>query len=476
MIARALPLILCLGAVFGQTQKDLTSSIDGLLVKYKLDPSKVGIAIYDTSSGGYLYRRNLTSEFILASNTKLFVTACALARLGPKYQFETILYYRGEISKDGVLKGDLGVVGGGDPNISGRFHGGDPTAIFKAWAEKLKGVGIKIVRGDLVLDDSLFDDQFILPDWRRFDLSRWWVAPVGALSFNDNCVDVVVEGGRVAGKKARIKLSPPTRYVTIINRTEVVTGRSLRPISFDRYRGTNKIVIRGQIKKGRKVLFSVAIKDPCLYFGTVLRETLAQQGITVKGRSLGGRIQPQGWIRLASFSSDLARTITVTNRMSQNFYAEMLVKLLGARFGQKGSTEEGLKVIKGFLEGIGLGHVSLGDGCGLSRSNKAAPGQLVRLLLYMLRHRYSQEFLRSLAISGDNEGSLRKRLRDRYLRGKVMAKTGHIKGVNALSGFIRKGQGVRLIFSILINDPQSTASNGNRFQDEVLRLLVSRDR
>lgn len=472
----------------------LAARIDKLIADSRIKQSNIGIAIYSSAKDKTLYTKNADKNFIIASNAKLFTTACALEKLGPSFTFSTYLYYSGVIYQN-VLKGDLIVIGGGDPNISARFHNGNPTAIFEDWAAKLKSLGVKKIEGDIILDHTIFDDEYIPPSWKNQDLSKWYAAPVGALSLNDNCVDITVIAGDKEKEKATISVSPDTKYVTIINNTKTVKRAPKSEIGFSRKKDTNEITIWGETPIRARLTFSIAIHNPTFFFGTVLLETIKRTGVDVTGKLLshnlwdgncggvpiedmfGKECRNIDWIEyeranlLAEFKSDMLTTVTVANKVSQNFYAEMLLKFLSRKFNSQigwGTTARGIEVINNFLSKIGISSVSLEDGSGLSRNNAASPNDIVALLKYMANGRYSKEFISSLPVSGATEGSLKSRMKSNSLKGRVFAKTGHLTGVSTLSGYINTQSGDTVIFSILVN-----SSAGDTLQDKICELLIS---
>ncbi len=442
----------------------LRDRIDALVRDFK--GARVGVSIRFVEDGRTVYANLAEEPFLLASNTKLLTTAAALCALGPDFRFRTAA---------GTAGGDLHVFGGGDPNISGRFHDDDPTAIFRLWAARLKDAGVTRVN-DLVLHTGIFDDEHVNPGWDRYDPWFWWAAPFGALSLNDNCVDLKVRPGPV-GEPGAVVLSPDTAYVTIANQTETA-ARPRRPFGFTRRAGTNTITLRGEIdSRAGTPTYSVTIHDPTMFFGAVLRETLAREGIAVSGaiqespRPVG---EVEGFRELAAHESDLPSTLAVCNRRSQNFYAEMILRTLGWKTRGRGTLENGLASVAGFLaRDVGAANVSQADGSGLTRENRASPEDLVRLLLYMRRHRHAREFLESLPAAGMPETTLRNRMKDEDLRGRVRAKTGHLAGVSTLSGYAESQAGESYAFSILVNNERgSSTSAADRLQDRICGLLV----
>lgn len=460
---RLLPVLLLLLAGARPQEQGLRERLEEAVLAFKQKDAKAGVHVVSARTGKPVYALRETEAFLLASNTKLLTTSAALARLGPDFKFRTAV---------GLVGNDLHVFGGGDPNLSGRFHRDDPTAILRQWAGKLKAAGA-VKLGNLVLHTGIFDDAHLNPGWKDYDLWWWWSAPFGALSVNDNCVDLTVEP-QAEGEPCRVTVSPDTAYVRIVNETRTA-AKPQKPFGFTRKPGTNVITLRGET--GAKGSYSVAVHDPTLFFATVLVETLSRAGIEI-----GGKIEESSQLlencpdfrELAAWESDLATTLAACNQPSQNFYAEMILRTLGWKAKGKGTLENGLAAAREFLAGeAGLESVSQEDGSGLTRENRASPSDLVKLLLHMRAHKHAKAFVDSLPSNGAEKGTLRRRMTAPDLKGRVRAKTGHIGGVSSLSGYADSADGDTYVFSILVNAPAGAATAGaDRLQDRLCEILV----
>ena len=179
------------------------------------------------------------------------------------------------------------------------------------------------------------------------------------------------------------------------------------------------------------------------------------------------------WRRVTSASMDLLTTIDVVNKRSQNFYAESLLKVLGARVCGRGSWAMGLKVVAELLDEVGIrrGSYRQADGSGMSRGNRFTARQITALLHHMFFHRWGKEFLQSLAYSGEPDLGWRSRLADPPYRGNIFAKTGTLRGVSSLSGYAKATSGRLYAFSILLNGVRSDDA-ARRAQNALLRTLV----
>ena len=432
---------------------------------------RLAVMVADLATGAPIYSYDAREPRIPASNTKLFTTSAVLDALGPGYVFETPLLARGRV-EGGVLHGDLAVVGAGDPTISERFTG-DAYSAFRPWAAALRDRGIERVEGDLLLVDGFFESREIHPDWPTDQLSDWYEAPIAALSFNDNCVWVQVSP--TAGGSARVDVLPHLGLISVQNLTRVSGSRRHHHVVVTRAPGSSRIEVRGSVYRGSDPLNAwVTVPDPVAYFGAALADALGQEGVELDGRPRAVEHLPVGaWERIAAHRTSLLTAIEVANKRSQNFYAETLLKTLGAESCGDGSWHGGLEAVAEFLEGVGIepGSYRMVDGSGMSRSNHFTADQVVRLLRHMYYHRWGGVLVHSLPASGEEGASLEKRLTEDPYRGNVFAKTGTLTGVSALSGYARGRSGRLYVFSILANRTHS-AWEARRAQDSIVRAIV----
>lgn len=464
-----IPLLLLLGGQGAFAQTALERAVGAEVARGLKDTTKLGVHVVEMDTGETAYAYSPDEPRVIASNTKLFTTAAALDALGPGYFFETRLLLRGELQA-GVLQGDLGVVGAGDPLISGRDYDGDSYGAFRPWARALRERGVRKVTGNLYLAHGLFKGPQIHPDWPRDQLTQWYEAPVDALSFNDNCILVRVSPGAGAGRPARVETVPPVPLFRVDN---TATTRSKGRGSLIINRAGTLITVKGSIRQSSGPFETwVTVPDPLLYFGSALKDALAQEGVEVEGHIHPvERLPGEVWQRVAVHRSDLLSAIRVTNKRSQNFFAESLAKKIGAGRCGTGSWEEGVRAISEFLVSIGIprGSFTMADGSGMSRYNRFAPRHLTILLRHMFFHPLGREFAQSLPYSGEDMGSWKRRLAIPPYRGNVFAKTGTLSGVSTLSGYAKAVSGKSYAFSILINGSRGDARGT---QDRILMALI----
>ena len=259
---------------------ELRDQLDDYFNDQNFNDAFIGVIIKSLKSGEVLYKRNADKLFVPASNMKLFTSAAALILLGADYQYETNLYTDGKIKK-GVLHGNVIVQGSGDPSISGRFYDGNVNKVFENWADTLKSKGIWAIDGNIFGDDSLFDNVGLGKGWESDYESKWFAAPSGALSFNDNSLEIRVEPTQ-PNFPANVYLTPDTKYISVAAKVITVEGEPEVPISISRLRGTNLISISGEIRKGSQPFIDhISISDPTMYFLTILKEVLEKKWSTI---------------------------------------------------------------------------------------------------------------------------------------------------------------------------------------------------
>ena len=478
----------------------LEARINALLGDPLVKGAQVGMDVVEIGSGGAagggggrgaeIFSHNPELPLEPASNTKLLTTGAALERYGAGASFKTNLFQVGP---------DLLLVGGGDPGL-GDYKiavaaGQTPTGVFEDWADELKRAGITHYR-QLIVDDRVFDRQWVNADWPAGQLLSDDYAEIGGLNFNANCLDWMP---KATARGVGVDLVPETGYVTVTVRAS--QGKESR-VSMVRPADSNHFEMRGTVAAGAAGAaggegYSVPVYDPGMWTGTVLHDVLARAGIQSDAEqavrraeaserfALGGDgVNGGGGRLLATHATPILSVIKRANTDSLNMMAECLCKRLGYdATGKPGSWENGTAAIEGFAESLGAKPewVSLDDGSGLSHKDRAAAKVFTAVLAHVAGRADGEDFLDTLAVPRE-EGTLVKRFKGLSVAGHVRAKTGHIDGVSALSGIITMAPagdaagggggaaagGRRIVFSILVNEKRG---NVDPWEDSVCEAI-----
>lgn len=346
-----------------------------------------GLFVIDAETGKAVCARAAKRPRPLASNMKLFTTSTALSRFGPRYRITTKLLADGNVDRNGVLRGSLYLQGAGDPAL------GAP-AFYDRY---LGGLGTNL---------------FAL----KAQLRRAGVEGVGGRLYADDTIFDRLRGVADSGYATSPYIGP------------------LSGLAFNSGYATS-----------HGGGFSA---DPAKLAASKLAQSLRAAGVSIRtGIALGKA--PADAKAIASVRSPMmSRLVEATDVYSNNFFAEMLIKLLGARFGGAGTTSAGAAVVEQFARGHGA-TVHAVDGSGLTRSNRASPFQVVRLLDAMDRGPDGDLFIQDLALTG-HEGTVASRMHGTAAYGRCRTKTGTLTGVSNLSGYCFNRSGRTMIFSILM--------------------------
>jgi len=426
-----------------------------------------GIRILDPEDDKILVDINPDNAFLPASVIKIVTTAAAVEKLGPDFIYYTGVYTDGTLDERGVLDGNLILVGRGDPNLMDVYGDlGQPPAL-RGLAEKIREIGIREIRGDVVGDDSYF-----APSTDReggiyaAEKGTLYGAPVTALSINNNVMKVTVRAPE-HGKAVRVELEPHSSYFRIRNQATAGGSDDEQTLSIQLLRGSSTLLISGTLPASKSVTRTVVLNKPAETVAAILKDELERRAVRINGNVRAIHYgdmtieDKKSWILLAEHESlPLIRGLEIINKRSQNLHAEMLLRTLGAElrgYRSFGSRETGLEAVKAFLIEAGIydKNIRLYDGSGLSRENFLTPRFQTALLEFLLHRSYFKLFLNTLAVGG-TDGTLRNRLSSVGAKGYIYAKTGSLNGVVALSGYIATQSGKNLVFSIFANSVAAT--------------------
>jgi len=431
-----------------------------LIPKDAKSNGKLGVLVKSLTTDVKILEHNSNKLFVPASNQKVITSATALSLLGTEYRFKTEFYSGGGII-DGVLYGGLYVKGYGDPTIT--------TQHLNSIAYELRKLGVKEIRAGITVDDSYFDRVRYGKGWKEEWKGDFYSPPIGALTLNHNTFEIKVYPTK-SGRIPAVELDLKGTNINIINKA--VTSSKRGGLSARWLEEGKTIMLQGRISPGSSFYsLKVPISSPDIYTGSALRRILADTGIKVNGFVVRGEV-PQ-WAKLfyTHLSDPLNSIITEYNKNSVNIIGENIIKTLGAEFiSVPGSWEKGAQVISAFLHKIGIrDEFEIVDGSGLSPLNLITPHAITEVLRYAYKSKLiSFQFLSSLPIAGV-DGTLKERFKSSEVEGRVMAKTGYLNNVRALSGYVFTKTGDVLVFSILAN---GLGWKAKEFQNDLLSHLV----
>ncbi len=450
--------------------RQLRAEIETVLHDPLLATSNVGIKIVSVTTGEVLYEADADKLYHPASTMKLLTAATALVKLEPNYRFHTTLY--ADNIEDDRVRGNVYLKGRGDPLLA--------TEDLAEMVETLAQFGAKEIDGDIVVDDTYFDDVPMGKGW------MWDDGPIGgyyshqsALTINHNGVTVIVSPGAEVGEPVRVKLDPPTEYMKIVNDATTITASEDAALHFERQTMPvpgNVLMIRGSMAVNHgEARRKVDIVNPSMYCGALFRETLTQSGITVQGVIRQGVVANDATEIAVNASPPLSLIVRKMNKRSDNLIAELLLKTIGAEMiGLPGTSQKGLRVINEFLTETGMAKTRsmLADGSGVSRYNLLSASTLTNLLVYMFKDfSVMPEYLTSLPVAGV-DGTLSWRMKESEAEGILRAKTGTMRGVTTLAGYAMTADGEILAFAMLMSHYAGSSNPRRALQDKIGNALT----
>ncbi len=448
-----------------------------------LSTAVVSALVQSLESGEVLYRLNPDTLVVPASNQKIVTMAVGAAHLGWDYRFETRLETSAPVEA-GVLRGDLIVVGSGDPTIN--FRSGDRLAVFKDWAAGLRARGISRITGRIIGHDDAFDDaEQYGESWSWDGFAYAYAAPVSALQFNENFADLAIRPGTTAGDEATLELRPPGADLVLGNaRVTTASAGAERDINLFRFPGRRELEVHGSVPSGPEVIERVAVNNATQYFVSVLRDTLRNEGIAVEGAAIDideapdvavlKAPAPAREVLLRHQSPPLSEIGKTLMKVSQNLYAETVFRTLSLGTGPA-RVEASRSVVADTLRGWGLapGQFAVADGSGLSRLNFVSASAITTILRAMARSpELFAPFEATLPIAG-RDGTIAGRLKATRAEGNAIAKTGTLRSVRSLSGYVRTADGERLVFAFLVNNFTVPTASVDRVVDQAVERLAT---
>ena len=483
--------------VSGQSQPTaIQTKVEELLGDGTFTQALVGIYA-QTTDGTVIAELNSDKMLVPASNMKLISTGAALHELGKDYRFKTTLAYDGEIT-DGVLDGNLHIIGGGDPTTGSKDSiAVSLNAIFSQWLAALKKAGIQEVTGRIIGDGRFYEGMQEEPTWLWNDIGTYYGAGVTGLMFYENMQSFSASAGTTVGDDVNIKPSYPEapwmEFKYSCSTGKAGTGDLLYMYTSDlapiaEIRGTF-----GVDRAAKRV--DCANKFPEYTFAYYFNEFLKKKGISCRGGAADYRLCTE-WIRETEIgaltvlteteSPTLERIAFETNHASNNLFAETLLRALGKEMRGSACYDSSYVAMNDVLKKLGLGStkgLKLQDGSGLSRQNYASPEFFCRFLDSMIESPCFEAYLHSLPSPG-SKGTLEYNMKGHpaTLRNRIKAKSGSMNGVRCYSGYILPAgyesmspedvKAKMIVFSVMTNNCTSPTWKVRPLLDKVMAVLA----
>lgn len=465
---------------------EFAQHIDQLIDQSPFASARWGLKVVSLSNGASVYERNARQLFIPASNMKIYTTASALDLLGGDYRWQTSAYVLASPDAAGTIDGDLILYGRGAPDL---IDDHTENSLAKL-ADAVQARGVRRVKGSVIGDESYFRGSSLGDGWQWNDMQWYFGAEASALTINGNQIDLNLLPAAKGDTKPEVRSGDRVGYVQVDNQMAPGNRASRSTIGVARGLSNNRVEVWGELAPGARGFgVRLSVHNPALWAARIFVAALKARNIAVDGEASvrssrsapGQRFDPTQATEIASVTSaPLSEIARVTNKESNNLYAELILRTLGRERRsilptpdppgrERGDDEAGTELIKVWLErnGIATNGSALHDGSGLSRLNLVTPEGTAQMLTVVSRSG-NQSFRESLPVAG-RDGTLGGRLK--AITGRVFAKTGSLVYVNSLSGYVLTANGETLAFAIFCNDYVGRA-NSSRLIDEIVVALA----
>jgi serine-type D-Ala-D-Ala carboxypeptidase/endopeptidase (penicillin-binding protein 4) len=441
--------------------------------------ASVSLSVKDAATGTTVLEFNSAKSLMPASVQKLITSAVALEMLGPDYTFKTRIGYSGTLDTvTGLLRGNIIIKGGGDPSLGSENFSDHYRDFLRSWTDAIIRLGIKKIEGRVLSDDSYYDLQPVPPKWLWEDEGNYYGAGVYGLSVFDNTYQIHLNTDSENKAVKITRVDPAECNYELTNRL-LALGTADEGYVFSAP-FSNSAWLEGSVPAGRDdFVIRASIPDPPLLLAKILSNKLRQAGIAVSDEPSSERIEEvkssDDFVLISEMTSPtLAEIAVVLNHESVNLYAEHLIKELGRRFENQGSTAAGVEVIMKFLrmQGINADGLFMEDGSGLSPLNGVCSGTLSEILLYMKNHgKYFTEYFSTFPEPG-KEGTLKRHFMDPVFNSHLKAKTGSMTRVRSYAGYLTTIKGNEMVFSIIVNNYSGSSASLLLGMEDILKQII----
>lgn len=439
--------------------QNLEKAFNNLLNDEQAKHATVSLCVLDANTGKMLYAKNEQVGLATASTLKTITAATAFSILGKDFRYQTTLAYTGTITTDGILKGNLIIIGSGDPTLGSWRYQNKENTVLTNWVTAIEAAGIKKIEGAVIGDDRIFGTQTTPEGWVWQDIGNYYGAGTSGLAWRENQFDIHLRPGSSTADEVKIvKTVPVTPYVQIVN--ELKTGS---PGSGDRAYAffppyNNTAYLRGSWGMGiSKTGISVALPDPAFDCAYRLHDTLkrlgistGQQATTARLMTLNNQVIPSITQKISTISSPSLSEMTYWFlKKSINLYGESLLKTIALKMGKEATTSKGAETEINFWAGKGIDKTALNiiDGSGLSPGDRITTSAMANILFQIQKENWFPDYYKALP---------------EYNGMKI--KSGTINDVSAFAGYHTDAAGNKYVVVININNYSGNSINKKLFK------------
>ena len=464
-------------------QQRLQISVDSLATSPFMQNGMLGASIKSLTSGKTLLSYNAQKSLTPASTIKLITSATAFLTLGEDYRYQTNLEYSGEI-KNSVLYGNIYIQGAGDPSLgSWRFKDQpDFQALCLSWAKKIKELGIKNIKGQIIGNDTFFEENVLPNKWLWEDIGNYFGAGCSGLNVNENLFTAVFAPSSYAQSATLSKTIPSMESSQILNRVKTDKANTKDKVNIYSTPYQNQIVIQGAIPANKQIKIDGSIPDPALLLANGLLQSLSSYGIKVSDSAtstfnlskMGVAYQrpEKATLILSNYSPNLKDLARECNYESINLYAESFLKTSSVINNTGRTHEEALTFIKDFWSKKGVKDgFKPKDGSGLSPSTSLTAENLTDVLKIMYSEKTFPAYYASIPVLGVS-GTVANLGKKTKAAGNVHAKSGSFDGVRAYSGYFTSKSGETMAFSFILNRFNGEMKEATKALEKLMIMMV----
>jgi D-alanyl-D-alanine carboxypeptidase/D-alanyl-D-alanine-endopeptidase (penicillin-binding protein 4) len=468
--------------------EELRAQIEQHVTDPRFNAALWGIRIESLDTGKTLFEHHADRLMSPASNSKLYAGALALDRLGGNYRIVTPVLATAQPDRRGKLKGDVIVSGRGDPSWKLRAGSTNFLEVFDPFIAVLTNARVRRITGNIVADATFFKGPPSGGSWTVDDLENSEGAEISALTLLDNMTELRSSPGDKVGSPCSVTLAQPHTGLTLVNHTKTTANGGPRHIEARRVFGENALHIFGELPVGGTNEFTdVPVPRPAQWFANGLKAALVQHGIRVDGKARSVRWPEPSPVGSDNFklgevsSPPLRDLVKAFMKPSQNLETDLIFDHVGetsrsaATPAWRTSEDLAVRALEDLLRtnNLPVADLQFDEGSGLSRNNLTTANVTVGLLKLMAAHSGSNDFINALPIAGV-DGTIRRRMKGTPAENNVRAKTGTLRWVNALSGYVTSAAGERLVFSLFLNRKVAAPTRNNREELDAIAVMLAR--